>query len=286
VIEPAAVVRLTGRSAAGLAAVGDSLWVSHFEGSTLSEVDMAADEEVGTVDVGRHPGSIRGLDGQVFVTHYGVPKDDQRIGALNPSGNAVQRTDPVGPLCCELVDAGDALWTVAVDGRLLRVDPDLEVTEAARTAANSDFHIGVVSTGDAVWVASEDSQVERYDAASGKRATTVDAGGGIPVAEGGGMLWGARPDTIWGLDATTGEQRAEFPLEDVSEILSGAVAGPDLWLSVRDNSGLGKVLRIEAATGVVTGEAEVNLPTNMLVAGDSLWVTDWSIHSVVRFALS
>ena len=58
-LRPAAVVRLTGRSAAGLAMMGGSLWVSHFEGTTLSEVDMASVRETGTVEVGRHPGPPR-----------------------------------------------------------------------------------------------------------------------------------------------------------------------------------------------------------------------------------
>jgi len=284
-LEPAAVVRLTGRSAAGLAELDGSLWVSHFEGSTLSEVDVSADREVRTVEVGRHPGSIRALHGRVFIAHYGVPKDDQRIGAMDPSDGSTTQSERVGPLCCELVEAGGFLWTVDVEGRLIRLDRRLAVTEAARTSANSDFHIGVVSTGDAVWVASEDSRIERFDAGTGKQTTFVEAGGGIPVASGGGLLWGARADTVWGLDVTTGEQRAEFPLEGVSEILSGAVFGPDLWLAVRDAGGAGKVLRLDTSVGDLTGEAEVGLPTNMLVVGDSLWVTDWDEHSVVRFAL-
>ncbi|HEY7282380.1 MAG TPA: hypothetical protein VID47_12390 [Actinomycetota bacterium] len=282
-LRPVAVVRLTGRSAAGLAVMGGSLWVSHFDGTAVSEVDMASNREVRTVEVGRHPGSIAAMGGRLFVTHYAVPKPERRIGVLDPADGTLDDTTPTGPLCCDLVAAGDALWTVAAGGDLLRVDRDLHVERAARTSADSHFHIGVVSSGDAVWVASEHSDVERFDARTGTRTTFVDAGGGIPVAEHGGMLWGARPDAIWGLDSRTGERRAVFPLADVSEILAGAIAGTDLWLSVRDLAGTGEVLRIDTATGTVTGAAGVGLPTSMVVAGGSLWVTDWDAHSVVRF---
>ncbi len=282
-LRPAAVVRLTGRSAAGLAVAGDALWVSHFEGTALSEVDMGSNREIRTLEVGRHPGSIAAMDGRLFVTHYAVPKPERRIGVLDPGNATLEHTAPTAPLCCELVRAGDAVWTVGVDGDLLRVGRNLQVERAARTSADSDFHVGVVSSGAAVWVASEHSDVERFDAATGARTTFVDAGGGIPVAEHGGMLWGARADSIWGLDSRTGERRAVFRLEGVSEILAGAVAGTDLWLSVRDLAGAGRVLRIDTATGTVTGAAEIGLPTSMVVAGGSVWVTDWDAHSVVRF---
>jgi hypothetical protein len=90
---------------------------------------------------------------------------------------------------------------------------------------------------------------------------------------------------VWGIDAATGEQRAEYPLEDVSEILAGAVAGTDLWLSVRDLAGGGHVLRLDTDTGTITGRADLDLPTDMVVAGGWLLVTDWTTHSVERFAI-
>jgi len=42
------------------------------------------------------------------------------------------------------------------------------------------------------------------------------------------------------------------------------------------------VLRIDTATGTVTGVAEIGLPTTMVVADGSVWVTDWNAQ-VVRF---
>jgi streptogramin lyase len=266
-----------------MAVADGSLWVSHFEGTALSEVDMASNRELRTVEVGRRPGSIAAMDGRLFVTHYAVPRAERRIGVLDPATGSLEHTTPTAPLCCDLAAAGGALWTVDAGVELLRIGRDLYVERAARTSADSHFHIGVVSSDDAVWVASENSTVERFDAGTGARTTSVDAGGGIPVAEHGGMLWGARADAIWGLDSRTGERRAVFPLGDVSEILAGAVAGSELWLSVRDLTGAGRVLRIDTATGTVTGVAEIGLPTTMVVADGSVWVTDWNAHSVVRF---
>jgi len=283
VLRPDAVVRLTGPSAAGLAVLGDSLWVSHFEGSTLSEVDMATGREVRTIDVGRHPGSVAALDGRLVVAHYGVPRDERRLSIVDPSTGTVSRSEPTAPLCCELVHAGDSLWTLAVNGDLVRVGPGAKVSSPARTNADANFHIGVVAAGDGVWVGSEDGSLERFEAPNGRRTATGAPGGGIPVAEDGGMLWGARPDTLWGLDARTGEPRVEHPLEDVSEILAGAANGPELWLAVRNLAGDGRVLRVDTTTGTVTGAAEVDLPTNMLMVDGTLWVTDWTNHRVLRF---
>jgi len=43
------------------------------------------------------------------------------------------------------------------------------------------------------------------------------------------------------------------------------------------------VLRVDLASGRLTGEAAVGLPARVLYAFDDVWVADWDTNQLLRF---
>jgi hypothetical protein len=65
--------------------------------------------------------------------------------------------------------------------------------------------------------------------------------------------------------------------------LSLAVTADALWVGARRPGYLGVVLRVDLASGRLTGEAAVGLPARVLYAFEDVWVADWDTNRLLRF---
>jgi DNA-binding beta-propeller fold protein YncE len=285
-LRPAATIRLSGSAASSLAAAGGWLWVSHFESGVLSQVDPRTDAEVGVVEVGPYGASVAAIGPQLWVSHYTTiaRPEDARLVRVDPLSAAVVARAQPPHLCCELAATAGRVWAVDPRGALLALDePTGAVVGTIPVTIAPDVHVGLVGDDRALWLSSDVTRLLRIDPSGPRVTESIDVGGGIPMALAHGLVWGAGPHHVWAVDPVSNEVRLRLPLEDTIEVLHLAVAETALWLGVRRPGYVGAVLRVDLASGRVTGEAAVGLPARLLYADGRVYVVDWETNALVRF---
>ena len=131
-----------------------------------------------------------------------------------------------------------------------------------------------VGAGGSLWVSSDDTALMRVDPGSGRITSRIATGGGVPFVENDGLLWGAKTDELWAVDARTGRIVRRIPLEDSEEVLAMALEGRSIWLGMRHFGRVGAVERLALGSGEVLADVPVDIPARIVAAFGSIWVTD------------
>jgi hypothetical protein len=283
-ILPVASIPLSGRAASGLAEAGGWLWVAHFESSLLSQVDPRAGAESAVVEVGANAGSVTAIADQLWIGHYTTQPADARLTWVDPrTAMVVARLQPPH-LCCEVAGAAGLVWAMDPRGTLLAIDPlRAGVVSATTMPVNPAVHIGLVGDERALWLSSDTTALLKIDPTDARVIASLDMGGGIPMAMAHGLVWGASPHHVWAVDPATNEVRVRLELANTIETLSLAVTSDTLWVGARRPGSVGVVLRVDLASGRLTGEAVAGLPARVLYAFDDVWVADWDTNRLLRF---
>ena len=283
-MRPAAAIPLSGSAASGLAEAGGWLWVTHFESSLLSQVDPRTGAETAVLEVGANAGSVTAIADQLWIAHYTNQPEHARLTGVDPrTATVVARLQPPH-LCCEVAGAAGLVWAVDPRGTLLGIDPlRARVVSATAVPINPAVHIGLAGDERALWLSSDTTALLKIDPTAARVVVSLDVGGGIPMAMAHGLVWGASPHHVWAVDPATHEVRVRLELANTIETLSLAVTADTLWVGARRPGSVGVVLRVDLASGRLTGEAAVGLPARVLYAFEDVWVVDWDTNRLLRF---
>ena len=145
-------------------------------------------------------------------------------------------------------------------------------------------HMDLVGIDGAVFAASDSTPVRRVRGTPLAIDATIETGGGVPFDDDGGLVWGARADELWAIDPAAGVVTRRYPLTDVAEILDLDVEGDDAWIAVRHPGRVGAVIRLDLTTGDEVADVPADLPAAVVIAGESVWVTDYSSGALLGFA--
>ena len=274
-------IALSGSGPIGLDVADGRAWVGLVDSGHVSEVDLAAGREVNSIAVG-------------FGVSHVVIGDDAVYGSRidDAGGNSLVIVDPasgdvtgiqLGPLESVSVD-GAVVWVLQRDGTVRIIDA---ATGAVRASASvhldADAHSEAVPGGGALWVSGDRTPVHRIDATTAEVGPDIETGGGIPLAFDRGLVWGARPDEAWAIDAAAGTVSRHVPLDGLAEILAMDVNGDDAWIAARKPGRIGVVVRIDLATGSVAGEFGVSLPAGVVIDADRVWVTSYDTNKLLGY---
>ena len=174
----------------------------------------------------------------------------------------------------ESIHAARSWPSIATNGQIVSTTP---VTLAP------NVQLGLVADEWAVWLSSDTTPPLKVDPRTGAVIAAIELGGGIPMTIAHGLVWGAGPHHVWAVDPLTDEWRVSIALEDTIEVFGLAVTDNAIWAAVRRPGYIGRVLRLDLATGELTGEAEVALPARVLPANGDVFVIDWETNSLLRF---
>jgi DNA-binding beta-propeller fold protein YncE len=187
----------TQTGAFALAAGGGALWST---GIMAGHVRGAARSDAVT-------GAMRKLDIQSYGdliaadehAAYWVGSVGKRVARVSTRTGLLSKTLPlatdaklaagyVGPNPTAVALGGRALWISAIDGSLIRVDPNLRrIVASIHVCGNA---LAVAYGEGAVWVACGDATVVRVDPSTNRPGTPIDVGA-LPrgIAAGDGAVW-------------------------------------------------------------------------------------------------
>ena len=274
---------------------------------TLVKIDVATNEIVDVIPVGRNPGQVEALGDYVFVASESdgtVERIDVRSGKRLTSGALAASG--------QLAGAGQYLWVtstsrhevvrvraaslgivdrvplepdrahafIAVGGGSLWISQypspavirwQLRTLERQRryTLNAYEFPVEVTYAEGGAWVGVE-SDLLRIDGASGATSrVSVGLGASDPVF-GFGSIWvgSVSGNAVWRVDAITERAAATIPVDDVTFGL--AVGGGSVWVS---NHCHGKVSRIDPVTNREVATIETGyFPRWLAVSNGYVWV--------------
>jgi outer membrane protein assembly factor BamB len=280
---PVTRVALSGQAPAALAIDGDRMWVYEIESGDLSLVDLTTERETRSIHFGGLGSHILlGRDGTIYVARFETGGSGDHLLIVDPSSGAIDgvATGPLGAMT--IADDGSLLALEKAD-RLVRVDQAKRAIVGHVSVDIDDEHMEVVAAASAAWVASDHTPVRRI---SGRRLAveaTIDAGGGIPFVARDGLVWGARPDTLWALDPATNAISRTVPLENLIEILALDIDGDDAWIAARRPGHVGTLIRLDLGSGRVRAEYPVSLPSAVRIAGNRVWVASYLTNELLGF---
>jgi DNA-binding SARP family transcriptional activator/ABC-type branched-subunit amino acid transport system substrate-binding protein len=271
-----------GGSPAAISAGEGAVWALDADGQTISRIDPVSGD-ASTFGVGLTPIDLESGAGSLWV------KAGQRIAGrqtAGPVGTALAQVDPststvrdriVVPsegraLTTESDDqiavSEDAVWTIAPDFSIVRVDP--RTNRVVATIRGLDAR--AIAAGDAgVWVLGEDGSLAQINLATNRlvKRTRIGASAVASVAVGGGAVWVTAPGdgTVWRVDPAA---RPALRTIDVGVGVTAADYGSDgLWVA---NPLQGTLSRIDPGSNDVAATAEVGgSPRALSVDGDLVW---------------
>lgn len=254
----------------GVAADGDTVWVSDASRATLVALDAATGavrREVATAAPDPRDTGIAVADGRLWVANLGGTVGVVDVAAGTPQGRvAVGPGEPAA-----VAVAGDWAWAPrhGPGGGLTRVAANLDGDTDAIPLPDSGFAIAVADG--TVWVSGLDDGLFAVDAATGEVRLDIDLPGaprGVAVA--GGDVWVTLRDRrqVVRVDADTGDVVARIELDGQPwPIAAGAGS---IWAATLD----GQLVRIDPGTNRITATAVVAAETRgVAVSGEAVWIT-------------
>jgi len=167
------------------------------------------------------------------------------------------------------------LWAFEKSGVVLLVDPvDRRVIDRVPVEIQQNEHVEAVAGAGSVWVSSDSTPIRRVTGPDLAVRAEIDAGGGIPFVFRDGLIWGARPDELWAIDAATDEVTRRVELTGLIEILALDVRDGEAWIAARRPGRIGTVVRIDLDDGRLLGEFAVLLPAAVAITDTEVWVTN------------
>ena len=276
-------IPLSGAAPDAIALDGKTAWVLAGEGGTLMEVDLAVRREVRSIDVG------------FGATHLALPTSGVAVVARFDSSDSGSFL-PVVDLASGAVDGiqtralgglarGErgVVWALEQAGTLLQVDvAKRAVAGHVSVAIGQNVHTEVQWGAAAAWVGSDGTPVLRIGGDLELEAT-IPVDTGLPFLVRDGLVWGAGPEQVWAIDATSNRVVRRVPLTNVFEVLAIDVEGDEAWLAIRHPGPVGAVLRLDLASGAVLEEHRISLPSAVKIAADRAWVASYLTNELVGF---
>jgi hypothetical protein len=113
--------------------------------------------------------------------------------------------------------------------------------------------------------------------------TDFDFGGGVPFLARDGVVWGGSPTALWAVNEVTGQVVRHLDLARSIEVLSLGVGSKTVWVGIRHPGRVGAVVHIDLESGNVLDEFDdVDIPARIVLAFDSVWVTESGGSQVFR----
>jgi streptogramin lyase len=273
-----AVIDIGGGEAYGLAADANSVWAVSYEAGTLSRIDPATNSVAASARLGPAAASVLTNGDDVWVAGY-----DGVIYRIDPTTAKATTTAKVGEACCDLSFGNGLLWVVDPSGSVKGLSPQTNTVEAEFAVdVDRQAHTNAVFAGGFVWASSDSTALFRIDPSTGQ-VDQFDIGGGVPFVARDGLLWGATSKALWAIDEQTGDVIKRVDLQRSIEVLSLDVGTSTLWVGIRHPGRVGAVQHIDIASGAVLDEfTDVDIPARIVLAFDSVWVTESAGNEVVR----
>jgi YVTN family beta-propeller protein len=267
----AATVSVGVRPVAMTSADG-ALWVANLSDESVTRVDLASGEAVGSIPVASAPSALAATKSGIWVA-----VGSGRVLMIDPSYNRLVAdrhitADPVfyGPNAQRTVlSAFGALWVVDPAGSVTRLDATGRRVIGSVDVGNDPTSI---ASGDgSVWVTNgSDGTVSRIDPMT-LVATTIPVGHGpvaVAVNKAGVWIANSGDDAVVRIDPETNAVAASTP---VGRGPSALIATPAaLWVA---NGGEGSVMRLDPRTGRIVRRVELGGTPDALAAADGkVWV--------------
>ena len=222
----------------------------------------------------------------------GVAFTDDGVWVALPGQAEFQKLDPVSgdtlasisEATAYLASGAGSIWAVAIDGRVLRVDPEAgELLAAIPIEATELTDIAV--TDDGAWVtAKEDGKVFRIDPATNSVVAEIPTGAGAHgiVIDGSGVwVTNYRDNTVSRIDPAANEVVAT--VEGVGSGVGITAGDGAIWVSTQDQG----ISRIDPATNEPTLVVELPNEWNygIAYADGELWISSVYEGLVYRVAI-
>ena len=260
-----------------------AVWVLDADDQTVSRVEPGS-QAIATFGIGSTPTDLAAGAGALWVGSGGVRESAQSassvtvgLARVDPATRTVRarvrlpaaRTIGSNTVEDHVAVEPDAVWTIAPDGALVRIEPRTNRVVARVRGLRAQ----AVGAGEGqVWALSGDGTIARIDRETNTIAAKgrIDASAVASLAVGGGSAWVTAPadGTVWRVDGGSRLRmrtvRAEPGVGDVS---FGARA---LWVA---NPLRGTVLRIDPERNVVTRTVALGgVPRGVAATGDVVYV--------------
>src|SRR5262245_19262492 len=281
----AVVIPLSGEAPDAIQIDGRTAWVLGGESGTLMEVDLAAEAEVRSIDVG------------FGATHLGLPAPGvASVARFDSTGGdflslvdlAAGSVDPLadvatGALGGMTVGEDAGVWALEQADRLVLVNASTrrEVNDGA-VDVGENVHMEVQWGDGSAWVGSDATPLLRVGSDDLAVMATIDVRG-VPFVFRDGLLWGAGPNELWAIDVATDKIARRISLANVIEVLALDIQGRYAWIGVRRPGHVGRVLRFDLAAERVIEEHDVSLPAAVRIDGDRAWVASYLTNELIGF---
>jgi streptogramin lyase len=276
-------IDIGGGEVLGLTTHDDAVWAISFEAGSISRIDPETGDVTLTERLGSGAATVLSAGSQLWVAGYGMAPGASKLYRLDGAGTVQAEVSP-GEVCCDLAEGAGRIWAIDPRGDLMGIDPArARVTDRWAVPFDPATHTNVVFGGGSVWVGSDGTPLVQVDPATGAIDRMIETGGGPPFLAKDGLVWGAAPELIWAVDASTGEVVRSFPLEDSMEVISFGIGLGSIWAGIRHPGYVGAVLRLDPSTGdVVADIPDVDIPARIAIGFGSVWVSDSGSSKVYR----
>ena len=287
-----------GENPVSVAAGSGAVWVLNGDDRTVSRIDAATGLETRTFAIGAVPTSVAVGAGSVWIGAGSTQSDPRLVlGPGNLSARSVTRIDGATGLPearitlprhgdpkafaeraqSQVVVGEGAVWAVAPDGSVARIDP---ATNRARILTHAVDASSLAVGGGSVWalgpVPYRAATIWQLDPRSGAvvRRIDVPADGLVALAYGAGSLW-ATDDSrgkVWRIDAGRPGMRTTMQTVAAAPGVSGIAFEPSgVWVTnVLDDT----VSHVDPATNRVRRVVHLRgAPRDVAVGGGRVWVT-------------
>jgi streptogramin lyase len=278
---PAPTAVAVGGRPVGIAAAGNSVWVSGGTSGQVVRIDASTHRVVARVEAGgAQLGGAAATADAAWVADFGGGK----LIRIDAASNSVTDRIAVGGQPTGVAaDGAGSVWVANLNGYVTRVDAASGAI-TAKIALPSGASMPLPARG-RIWVGLQDGSLAAIDPATNRLtgtpvhiSTDVDSIADTPAG-----LWMTTFDGRVALvDPATDAVVRRLTLPGRGSGVS--YAGGSVWASVYDNR---YVVRLDPATGALLGAVHTGLsPRESVVAGGALWVLDEAGAAVTPIPLS
>ncbi len=274
-------VRLAG-TPTSLAAAGDRAWVIDADGQTVSEVS-ASGRRARTFATGAVPTDIAADSGELWVTegrqsatqtlapvtrtlaHLDARSQTVQGRTVLPASRGTVSSVPSDRLAL----SRDAVWAIAGDGSVVRVDPRSE--EVVRVLPFPA--LAVTATRDRAWTLTADRTLQPVAERGSVPGIPIDVPGSdsASIAAGEGAVWVTDPTvgTVTRVDPRAGGAGRVVRLG--AGVGPVAVGNGAVWVVDGPRR---RIVRLDPGSGAITGEVVLRgIPRDLAVSDDAVWVS-------------